>query len=180
MQSMGILYDRLNRSENMRDMPVEATFRRSWMRSSGCSRRHRREDRKAIDDFELEIRLLSPLGMIVNELIANSMKYAFRESEHGEIRVCASKRLECVTVTVEDNGRHPESVDIENSPGFGLRLVRLLVKQKAEDRARAGGRYAVHTELRDAVNRCIGAPGGSDNYIFRPTPGNKKGTGRFL
>jgi len=153
MQSMGILYDRLYRSENMRDMPVGSYLSPLvdeivGMFPGGTGVRIE----KRIDDFELEIRLLSPLGMIVNELIANSMKYAFRESEHGEIRVCASKRLECVTVTVEDNGTGiPESVDIENSPGFGLRLVRLLVKQiggKIELERAAGTRFTLSFETR--------------------------------
>ncbi len=77
MQSKGILYDRLYRSENMRDMPIGSYLSPLVDEIVGdVFRRHRRANPKAIEDIELEIRVSVAAGMIVNELIANSMKYA--------------------------------------------------------------------------------------------------------
>ncbi|MCX6136396.1 MAG: ATP-binding protein [Ignavibacteriales bacterium] len=83
-----------------------------------------------IDDFMLDANKISPLGIIVNELITNSIKYAFPGERQGLITVAASLRGEKVTVRVEDNGIGiPEFLDIESAPGFGLQLVTMLTKQ---------------------------------------------------
>ncbi len=85
---------------------------------------------KNIDDFKLCSKSLSPLGIIMNELITNIMKYAFNGSDNPEIKISASIKNSLVTCVVEDNGKGlPESINIESSAGFGLQLVDMLVKQ---------------------------------------------------
>jgi two-component sensor histidine kinase len=85
---------------------------------------------KVIDDFSLDAKLLQPLGIIINELLTNIMKYAFTGGILGVITVSAVLRSEKVYLSIEDNGNGmPESVDFANSPGFGLMLVGLLTKQ---------------------------------------------------
>ena len=86
-----------------------------------------------------------PLGIIVNELISNSLKYAFSGRKTGEIQIklfnrATSKDLnikeeltgKCTryTLIVSDNGVGiPEKIDFENSDTLGLQLVNLLVDQ---------------------------------------------------
>jgi len=71
-----------------------------------------------------------PCGLILNELITNSLKYGFREGRgHVEVglRVSASGRL---LLSVEDNGEGlPAGLDIRNTRSLGLRIVHILVKQ---------------------------------------------------
>jgi two-component sensor histidine kinase len=66
----------------------------------------------------------------MNELITNSMKYAFVGRDEGVIKVSVSLNNNRAILVFEDNGNGvPPSVDIENSTGFGLHLVKLLAKQ---------------------------------------------------
>lgn len=85
---------------------------------------------KKIDRFFLEARQLQPLGLILNELLTNCMKYAFNDRVAGLIVVTAQSDGTTITVSVADDGiGMPESVDFENPTGFGLVLVSGLVKQ---------------------------------------------------
>ena len=67
-----------------------------------------------------------PLGLIINELVSNALKYAFPRDKRGEITV--SLREEAGredTLIVHDNGvGFPEDIDFEHSPspGFAARL----------------------------------------------------------
>lgn len=83
-----------------------------------------------IEDFILDVNKMQPLGIIINELITNSMKYAFDEKTTGELYVSVTTKDNRVFLVVEDNGCGiPESINFENSTGFGLILVKGLTKQ---------------------------------------------------
>jgi two-component sensor histidine kinase len=82
-----------------------------------------------------------PLGIIVNEIVSNSFKYAFSGRDKGEIRIKLHREKEgeckkegCKTksyvLSVSDNGVGiPEDLDIENLDSLGLQLVTSLVDQ---------------------------------------------------
>ncbi len=83
-----------------------------------------------IEDIVLRAQTLSILGIIVNELITNSMKYAFTGRESFEITITASQIVNSVIMIYEDNGVGiPENISFENSTGFGMKLVGMLVDQ---------------------------------------------------
>jgi two-component sensor histidine kinase len=83
-----------------------------------------------IDDVVVDVKKAQALGIIINELITNIMKYAFADNSAGRIRVSAFSEGDSIAVIVEDNGVGlPECVDFENSDGFGLVLVRELTRQ---------------------------------------------------
>jgi PAS domain S-box-containing protein len=82
-----------------------------------------------------------PLGIIINELVSNSLKYAFQGRDRGEIRVKLHREedRECgiekrnstaYVLSVSDNGVGiPKELDIENLDSLGLQLVTSLVEQ---------------------------------------------------
>ncbi len=86
-----------------------------------------------------------PLGMIVNELVSNSLKYAFPNTETGEVQIKlfsedARNELDIkgklfekgkkYTLIVSDNGVGiPKNIDFENSDTLGLQLVTILIDQ---------------------------------------------------
>jgi len=82
-----------------------------------------------IEDIVLGTKLLSPLGIILNELITNSMKYAFNGKD-GVIKIDTIRMGDHISLTYQDNGVGlPESVSLKESPGFGMQLIDILVKQ---------------------------------------------------
>jgi len=83
-----------------------------------------------IDEFKLGMRRLSTVGMIMNELVTNAMKYAFREREDGRFFVRVNRQGETVRVVVQDNGPGlAEAFKEELLSGFGLDMVQALTEQ---------------------------------------------------
>jgi len=86
--------------------------------------------RKNIDDFIIDAKILQTLGIIINELLTNIMKYAFPGGRDGLIEITVTKTDDEVTVRVYDDGQGiPADVSFESTPGFGLMLVRTLTQQ---------------------------------------------------
>lgn len=84
-----------------------------------------------IENFKLEIDTAIPCGLIVNELISNSLKYAFPEGRDGEVRI--SLHLtddDIVQLRISDNGiGMPNDINYKKTNTLGLQLVNSLVKQ---------------------------------------------------
>jgi len=89
-----------------------------------------------------------PLGIIVNEIVSNSFKYAFSNGNTGEISITLQKienftanresfELEnsckenfCYVLRVADNGKGiPKEIDLQTVNSLGLKLVNILVDQ---------------------------------------------------
>ncbi len=84
---------------------------------------------KKIDDFFIDTKKMSTLGIIINEIITNSMKYAFTNRTSGIINMSAIQKDNCVRICIADNGNGiPDSVDITTANSFGLRLVNMMSK----------------------------------------------------
>ncbi len=91
----------------------------------------------AVDDVTLAIDAAIPVGLIINELVSNALKYAFsRERDTAkrngsEIRVeLGRKDHDQYTLVVSDNGVGlPQDVDLHDSPSLGLQLVNILTQQ---------------------------------------------------
>ncbi|AEG17220.1 PAS domain S-box protein [Methanobacterium paludis] len=82
-------------------------------------------------DSILDIYTAIPCGLISNELVTNSIKYAFPKGINGKICIDFNRDDygNCV-LTIEDNGvGFPEGLDFESTNRIGLKLVKTLVKQ---------------------------------------------------
>ena len=75
-----------------------------------------------VDQIDLDISSVVPIGLIMNELITNSCKYAFTEQEDGQIKVSLKKEEQWLRLSIEDNGRGKSTT--ESSKGFGSRLIK--------------------------------------------------------
>jgi len=131
VQSMAVLYDRLYRSEGFVSVPINEYLGQLVDDIVGMfSLRVPVRIRKEIASFVIDTRKLFAVGIIVNELITNCMKYAFVDREEGEILVSANRQDKQAVLVVADNGRGlPEGFSPGRTGGFGLRLVDILVRQ---------------------------------------------------
>ena len=91
-----------------------------------------------VEDIMLDVNTAIPLGLILNELLTNSMKYAFPSEGlngingqiNGNINVNLSKNNGNYTMIVEDDGvGFPDDVDMENTDSLGLQLINSLTDQ---------------------------------------------------
>jgi PAS domain S-box-containing protein len=70
------------------------------------------------------------LGLIFNELITNSLKYAFPDSKDGFVDIEFRQENRNTIIRISDNGIGlPPDFDFAQAQGFGLRIVKLLTKQ---------------------------------------------------
>lgn len=98
------------------------------------------------ENILLDMDTAIPLGIIVNELVSNSLKYAFPDRENGEIQIKFHKNGENGSIieeskneeykstsfilTISDNGVGiSEDLDIKELDSLGLQLVTFLVDQ---------------------------------------------------
>ncbi len=82
-----------------------------------------------IDPLSFPMSTAVPFGLLLNEIITNSMKYAFPEKRNGSISVVLKKQGETILFKVHDNGIGitPERKDTMDS--LGLTLIQLLTDQ---------------------------------------------------
>lgn len=131
VRRMASLYERLYRSEYFDRLEMDAFFPPLIQEIVAVfPDRPRVKTELRIEPIALGPRTLSPLGIIVNELITNSMKYAFTGRDSGTITLSAQLRSGQVTMAYEDDGVGlPKSVDLADTGGFGMKLVNLLSAQ---------------------------------------------------
>jgi PAS domain S-box-containing protein len=83
-----------------------------------------------IPDISIDINTAIPVGLIINELITNSLKYAFKGRKDGKLSITANETHQVLTLIVADNGIGiPEGITLENPTSLGLRLVKTLTDQ---------------------------------------------------
>ncbi|WP_304222330.1 PAS domain S-box protein [Gracilinema caldarium] len=91
----------------------------------------------SVEDVELDVKTLQTLGIIINELVTNAIKYAFVDRESGVITVSLKRSQDGFMLYLADNGWGFDLSDgfIQDSDqkqgkhGFGMTLVHLLAEQ---------------------------------------------------
>jgi len=82
-----------------------------------------------VDDIKPDIDTAIPLGLIINELVTNSVKYAFPDGT-GSVTVRIRSHDDDVSLVVADDGVGlPEDIEPENTDTLGLSLVGILTEQ---------------------------------------------------
>ncbi|MBX2817929.1 MAG: tetratricopeptide repeat protein [Saprospiraceae bacterium] len=80
--------------------------------------------RTEIDPILLDIDSVIPLGLIINELITNALKYAFPEKSGGEIFVKLSQEEGALNLMVKDNGVGMTVPQIDSLNSLGFKLIK--------------------------------------------------------
>jgi len=87
-----------------------------------------------IEDVSLGVDLAIPCGLIINELVTNSIKHAFPDDRKGEIGIIIRKMdNNGIELVIMDNGVGiPEGVDLKQSSSMGLYLARILAEDQLD------------------------------------------------
>ena len=142
VHSMALLHESLYQSHNLSQINFPEYIRQlaaHLFHSYGVAaeRIHLETD---LDNLSLHLDAAVPCGLIINELISNSLKYAFPDGREGQIRIELRGLSDGTTrLVVADNGIGLRAdIDWVNSRSLGLRLVRTLAQQ-------LGGQLQVNT-----------------------------------
>jgi PAS domain S-box-containing protein len=129
VQSMMVLYDKLYLSGDSYRLSAKAYFPALIDQIVGIfPKREGLRIEAEIEDIILGAKVLTPLGILVNELIANSMKYAFAERSGGTFRISLKGKGDRVLLEFGDDGIGLEPEGSRPS-GFGMQLINMLVDQ---------------------------------------------------
>jgi two-component sensor histidine kinase len=134
IESMLVLYNKLYRSENYNAVSINEYLSKLINEIFQLFQEQQNISLEIqIDDFLIGSKQMFPLGLIVNELLTNTMKYAFKGRNSGLIQVNITKQENLVTFIYYDNGiGMPKSWnDDTEHKGFGLTLIELLTDQIA-------------------------------------------------
>jgi two-component sensor histidine kinase/CheY-like chemotaxis protein len=83
-----------------------------------------------VADLELNLETAILCGLIINELVSNSLKYAFPNTEIGEVHISLNLVDNIYELVVSDNGiGFPEDLDFESAGSLGLQLVSNITNQ---------------------------------------------------
>jgi len=82
-----------------------------------------------IDPIRLNMDMALPLSLIINELVTNSYKHAFKNQDQGTIKMSILQRDDKMHFSYEDNGQAEQPNKKENISQFGLTLIEALAFQ---------------------------------------------------
>jgi two-component sensor histidine kinase len=130
VQSMGIIHQKLYQGENLGSIEMKDYFINL---GEGVLDTFNAEEKVkiecAMDDLNLDVDTAVPIGLIVNELLTNALKYAFPEGAKGQINISLVKENNDLLLKVTDNGIGKTEGSKPKGTGFGTQLIQLLTQQ---------------------------------------------------
>jgi two-component sensor histidine kinase len=130
VQAMSLIHQRLYKTEDVSTLNIKnylTDLCESLMEAYGYS----------MDNFDLEIKvdkpdldvdLAIPIGLIVNELVTNSFKYAYQNIERPSLKINLQNEQD-ITLQVQDNGIGFDEKAVAKKDSFGKELIKGLSKQ---------------------------------------------------
>ncbi len=83
-----------------------------------------------VDDIQIDSKRATSLGLIVNELITNALKYAFKARDQGRVLITTEKtEAELKMMVVDDGVGLPSGFDWRKDGGFGFKFMDILSQQ---------------------------------------------------
>jgi len=133
VKAMALVHERLYRSSDLARIDFAGYVQdvtHHLLRSYESSQRNIRL-KIEVDPVSLNIDTAIPCALIVNELVSNSLKYAFPNALDGEIRIRLTQRDdENLNLVISDNGiGFPHDFSMERTDSLGLQLVHNLTSQ---------------------------------------------------
>ncbi|WP_258239027.1 sensor histidine kinase [Arcobacter sp. F155] len=128
--TMELLHRKLYESENINDIPFK-TYVKDLV--STIAHSYDMNNKVAVsikmEEIKLNIEKAMPCGLILNELITNSFKYAFCKNEEAKLDIEITKDKETLIMSVKDNGKGLEGeFDELHTKTLGLKLINTIVR----------------------------------------------------
>ncbi len=133
IQSMAILYDLLFQSNEIREVRLDsylAKIGRIILDSYAGSKSIKIVE-LSLDEMIIDVKRAVSVGIIMNELLTNTIKHACMEGEENRIRLMLKHNDEnnAIIDVVNENSEFPEDFNPLKTKGMGLKIVRMLTEQ---------------------------------------------------
>lgn len=133
IQTMAQIHTRLYESKRFDRIAMN---RQIHEQMTALSRIYYRKDREVTNELHcsgiyLPVDQALPCALVLNEILSNSYKHAFRGRTQGSVIVSVRKRKDRLRISIRDDGIGiPRGFDINLANRLGLKLVRTLVQQQ--------------------------------------------------
>ncbi|MBU2912973.1 histidine kinase dimerization/phosphoacceptor domain -containing protein [Reichenbachiella agariperforans] len=135
VKSMALIHQRLYSADDIRGVDIHDYIENlvSELFTAFGTDRDRVESSVSAHKIKMDIDTVIPLGLILNELITNCLKYAFGGIEHGRLDIEIKEIDDILQVMVRDNGVGMDEETMRNSNSFGWKMIKSLSRKlKAE------------------------------------------------
>jgi PAS domain S-box-containing protein len=132
ISAIALIYDHLCRVENVSDIDMGKYIRELSQTFSIAQKSQNQiiQISQSVENVFLEIDKALPCGLILNELLTNSLEHAFSNKKAGEIYIELKQDGKKYSLDVTDNGNGlPKNFNLKRSKSLGLQIVQRLVKQ---------------------------------------------------
>lgn len=130
--SLALIHEKLYRSPDIARIEFGDYIRSlvSHIMQKHCNDPETTKINIACDQIFLDIDTAIPMGLIVNEMVTNSLIHAFGRKGEGQISIKMKDREGHYFLEIADNGcGMPENITIESGGALGMQLIRVLVNQ---------------------------------------------------
>ena len=131
IRSMALIHQKLYRTDDLKSVDMQEYLEKLLQEiSAGFAMPDKHiETKVTARGINLDIDVAIPLGLMVNELVTNSFKYAFQEKNSGIITISLEKLADKYVLKISDNGPGYDVAAKTTKATLGLRLVNMLTKQ---------------------------------------------------
>lgn len=148
VKSMALIHEQLYQSENLARINFAEYIQNitSQLFNSYSSPASTITLNLDLQEVNLEIETAIPCGLIINELVTNSLKHAFKNRKAGKICISLNQNSENVALSISDDGVGFDIEKINITDSLGLKLVKTLVNQlegSLEIRSREGSSFLI-------------------------------------
>jgi two-component sensor histidine kinase len=152
IRSMAIVHEKLYRSDDFESIDLKLYVNRlieDLIDSLNVNRRLT-EVNTEIDDIKLELDRTIPIGLIINEIITNSFKYAFPKGKKGKVNLKISNDTSNhqLVINIGDNGSGlPQGFDPQKLNSLGIQLVYTLAEGQLSGNVKLCGKKGTKYEI---------------------------------
>jgi two-component sensor histidine kinase len=133
VKSMALIHQKLYSTDDLRGVSVQDYFEKLTTELFIAFGVTHVEHKIETGHIKLDIDTMIPLGLIVNELMTNAIKYAFSEMDNGLLELLMFEENEKLVVQLKDNGVGMDEEGLKSSNSFGWKMIRSLSRElKAE------------------------------------------------
>lgn len=133
VKSMALIHEKLYQSGDLANVDFKEYVKKltNFLFQSYSVPQTKIRFKNNVQQFVLGVDTAVPCGLIINELVSNSLKHAFKGAESGEIKIdMGFDENNKLLLIISDNGKGiPEGFNVKESESLGLRLVNNLTTQ---------------------------------------------------
>lgn len=135
VRSMALIHQNLYQNENLTGVDVHSYLQKLILELFSTYNTNHTDVSLAldVDDLNLDVDTMIPLGLVINELVSNSLKHAFKGLEKGKVTVSLQEDEKRLILKVSDDGIGIQNENVDSSKSFGNRLIKAFAQKLKAD-----------------------------------------------